>query len=49
MPGIPDHVIDQVRAASDIVEVIGAHIPLKRAGSDTFKALCPFHREKTDV
>jgi DNA primase len=28
------------------VEVIGTYFPLKRAGS-TFKALCPFHQEKT--
>ena len=37
---------EQVRAASDIVEVIGSYIPLKRAGAN-FVALCPFHREKT--
>src|SRR5690242_14442482 len=38
--------LDQVRAASDIVDVIGAYIPLKRAGG-SFVALCPFHKEKT--
>lgn len=38
--------IEQIRAANDILEVIGAYLPLKRAGS-TFKALCPFHKEKT--
>lgn len=38
--------LEQVRAASDIVDVIGAVIPLKRAGAN-FVALCPFHREKT--
>lgn len=38
--------LEQVRAASDIVDVIGAVIPLKRAGAN-FLALCPFHREKT--
>ena len=38
--------IEQVRAASDIVEIIGARIPLKRAGTN-FIALCPFHKEKT--
>lgn len=44
---IPDHVLDQVRHANDIVDVIGAYLPnLKRAGS-TFKTLCPFHKEKT--
>src|SRR5512136_552213 len=38
--------LDQVRAASDIVDVIGGYIPLKRAGAN-FVALCPFHKEKT--
>ncbi len=38
--------IDQIRAASDIVEVIGAVLPLKRSGGG-FSALCPFHKEKT--
>ena len=38
--------IEQVRAASDIVEVIGGYFPLKRAGA-SFTALCPFHREKS--
>lgn len=39
-------VIERIRDANDIVEVISAYIPLKRAGG-TFKALCPFHKEKT--
>jgi DNA primase len=43
---IPPHVLEQVRAANDIVDVIGSYLPLKRAGSN-FQALCPFHREKT--
>ncbi len=38
--------LEQVRAANDIVDVIGASLPLKRAGAN-FLALCPFHREKT--
>ena len=38
--------LEQVRAASDIVDVIGASIPLKRAGAN-FVALCPFHKEKS--
>ena len=37
---------EQVRAASDIVDVIGAAVPLKRAGTN-FVALCPFHKEKS--
>jgi len=36
----------KVRETADIVDIIGSVIPLKRTGS-TFKALCPFHREKT--
>ena len=38
--------LEQIRAASDIVDVIGGVLPLKRAGAN-FLALCPFHREKT--
>lgn len=38
--------LEQIRAASDIVEVIGAYFPLKRAGAN-WVALCPFHKEKT--
>jgi len=37
---------EQIRAASDIVDVIGAYVPLKRAGAN-FNALCPFHKEKS--
>jgi len=46
MGSIPTEVIEQVAAANDIVEVIGSYFPLKRAGS-TWKALCPFHQEKS--
>lgn len=42
----PNSTLDQVRSASDIVEVIGAVLPLKRAGA-SFVALCPFHKEKS--
>src|SRR5579863_1237368 len=38
--------LEQIRAANDIVEVIGTYIPLKRAGAN-FVALCPFHKEKS--
>ncbi len=43
---IPDHVVDEVRTRADIVEIIGEHLPLKKAGKD-YRALCPFHQEKT--
>ncbi len=44
---IPDEVIEEIRLRSDIVEVIGSYIPLKRAGGNSWKACCPFHQEKT--
>lgn len=43
---IPSETIEQIAAANDIVEVIGSYFPLKRAGAN-FRALCPFHQEKT--
>ncbi len=36
----------RIREAVDIVQVIGRHVALKRAGA-SFKGLCPFHEEKT--
>ncbi|MEO6785656.1 MAG: DNA primase [Chthoniobacteraceae bacterium] len=46
MPKIPPEIIEQIAAANDIVEVIGGYFPLRRMGG-TFKALCPFHTERT--
>src|SRR3954464_3341479 len=46
MGTIPSQTIEQIAAANDIVEVIGTYFPLKRAGA-TYKALCPFHQEKS--
>ena len=43
---IPQETLEQVAAATDIVELIGSYVPLKRAGAN-FMALCPFHREKS--
>jgi DNA primase len=43
---IPDLLVEEVRARADIVEIIGESVALKRAGKD-FKALCPFHNERT--
>jgi DNA primase len=44
--GIPTETIEQIAAANDIVDLIGSYFPLRRAGAN-FKALCPFHQEKT--
>lgn len=37
---------EQVRAASDTVEVIAQYVQLKKSGAN-FKGLCPFHQERT--
>ena len=46
MAQIPKESVEKVLEATDIVDLIGSYIQLKRAGS-AFKANCPFHNEKT--
>ena len=47
MPNLfADSVIDEIRDKCNIIEIISQYIPLKRAGRN-FRALCPFHQEKT--
>jgi DNA primase len=43
---IPKETIERVLEATDIVDLIGSYIQVKKAGSQ-FKALCPFHSEKS--
>jgi DNA primase len=43
---IPQSFIDELLARTDIVELIGGRVPLKKAGRE-WKACCPFHSEKT--
>ena len=45
---MPDNndVIQEIKARLNIVDVVGASVPLSRAGRN-FKGLCPFHGEKT--
>ncbi len=43
---IPQSFIDDLLARTDIVEVIGARVQLKKGGRE-WKAPCPFHNEKT--
>ncbi len=42
----PDHIIDQVREANDIIDVLSEFLPLKKRGRN-WTCLCPFHHEKT--
>jgi len=39
--------IAEVRARTDIADVVGEYVTLKRAGVDSMKGLCPFHDERT--
>jgi len=46
MPPSGDSQVEEVRSRADIVEIIGAHVRLRKAGRN-FVGLCPFHGEKT--
>ncbi len=43
---IPEEIIQEIRDRSDIVEVVGSYVSLKRSGAN-HQGLCPFHSEKT--
>src|SRR5882757_5511689 len=38
--------IEKVREATNLIDIIGQHVELKRSGNG-FSGLCPFHGEKT--
>ena len=43
---IPDEFIHEILAATDLVELIGEGLALKKTGGE-YQACCPFHEEKT--
>lgn len=45
--GVSKEIIEDIRSRCDIVELIGIFVQLRRAGTNTYKGLCPFHQEKT--
>jgi DNA primase len=44
--GIPNSFIQELIARADVVDVVGRHVQLKKAGAN-YSGLCPFHGEKT--
>lgn len=46
MPRIPDQFIRDLIARSDIIDVVGARVELKKKGQN-YLGICPFHQEKT--
>jgi DNA primase len=38
--------VEQVRAAADIVKIVGDYVKLRKTGAN-YSGLCPFHQEKT--
>ncbi len=42
----PDELVEEVRAKSDIVDVISGYVRIQKKGSSYF-GLCPFHNEKS--
>lgn len=47
MPLVPREKIDDVRDRTNIVEIVKRYVEIKRAGTGSWKGLCPFHTEKT--
>ncbi|MBD3256830.1 DNA primase, partial [candidate division GN15 bacterium] len=43
---IPQETIEQIREATDVVDIISNYVRLKKRGRDMW-GLCPFHQEKT--
>ena len=47
MPKIENWIIDKVKDAANIVDVVGEFVDLRKAGVN-YTGLCPFHADKTD-
>ncbi len=46
MARIPQTIIDDIRERSNIVDIVGQYVQLKKSGKNYF-GLCPFHNEKS--
>ncbi len=45
MPRVPEETLQQILASTDIVDLVGRYVRLRRAGVN-WVGLCPFHQEK---
>ncbi len=46
MPRIPEETLQQILASTDMVDLVGRSVKLRRVGTN-WRGLCPFHQEKT--
>lgn len=46
MAFLEEALIDEIKSANDIVDIVSEYVTLKRTGT-SYKGLCPFHKEKT--
>ncbi len=46
MPLIPEDILERVRDATDIADIVGEHVELSKKGRNLF-GLCPFHNENS--
>jgi DNA primase len=46
MARVAQEIIERVRDASDILDVVSKYVDLKKRGQN-YSGLCPFHNEKT--
>jgi DNA primase len=47
MPRIPEEIIERIKEATDIVEIVSEHVQLTKRGGTNFFGPCPFHKENT--
>ena len=46
MPRIPEDILQRIRDATDIADIVGEHVQLSKKGRNLF-GLCPFHNENS--
>jgi len=47
MPRIPEEIIERIKEATDIAEIVSEHVQLTKRGGTNFFGPCPFHKENT--